>query len=158
MASPTSNIKYLVVDEETKRQQNLSEVETAIADNKEAVLATITLVRHLQDTGILAILNGLLAEGEDVLRIVVQEINKPHNSNVLENGLDLAMVLGTLDVDGLKILTEKLNQGIKEATAEDADDGPTGVFQLMKSLKDPEISRSIGMMMRLLKGMGKEEE
>lgn len=156
MASPTSNIKYIVVDEETKRQQDLSEIEAAIADNKDAVLAGIRLVRQLEDTGILPILNGLLAEGKDVMHIAVEEINKPHNSGVLENGIDLAMLLGTLDVDGLKILTEKLNQGVKEATSGEEEEGPKNVFQMMKVLKDPEINRSIGMMMRLLKGMGKE--
>ncbi|HEX7064061.1 MAG TPA: DUF1641 domain-containing protein, partial [Bacillales bacterium] len=34
--------------------------------------------------------------------------------------------------------------------------GPGSIFQLMKVLKDPEINRSVGLLLRFLKGMGKE--
>lgn len=156
MASPISNIKPLVVDEETRRRQDLDEVEAAVADHKDAVLETITLMGHLHDTGILAISNGVFSQGDEVLRILVQELNNPDNSRVLENGIGLAGLVGSLDIDRLKVLTEKMNQGVKEATDEGAEDGPKSVFQLMKALKDPEISRSVGLLMSLLKGMGKE--
>ncbi|RYG73086.1 DUF1641 domain-containing protein [Lentibacillus lipolyticus] len=157
MAKPITNIKHLSVDEEKRRQNDLNEVEAAIADNKESVLAAITLTRHLHDKGLLDILNGALSQGEEVLDIAVKEINRPQNSRVIENGVGLAMLLGTLDVDRLKVLTKKLNQGVRLATADRAEeDGPDNVFQLMKLLKDPEINRSIGLLVNFLKGMSRD--
>lgn len=157
MANPITNIKLLVKDEETVQQEKLDDINAAIADNKDAVLGAITLTGHLHDKGILPILNGMLAQGDAVLDIAVKEINKPQNSHVIENGVGLGLLLGTLDVDKLKILLEKFNQGVQEATAEQgAEDSPSNVFQLMKLLKDPEINRSIGLLVNFLKGMGKD--
>lgn len=157
MAKQITNIKHLVTSEETRRQNDLNEVEAAIADNKEAVLSAIDLTRHLHDKGLLDIMNGALSQGEEVLDIAVKEINKTQNSNVIANGVGLALMLGTLDVDRLKVLTEKLNQGVREATADGTEeDGPSNVFQLMKLLKDPEINHSLGLLVNFLKGMGRE--
>lgn len=89
--------------------------------------------------------------------IMVQELNKPHNTHVLQNMLGLAGLIGSIDVDALKELTEKANNGLKEATDSEAAEGPSNIFQLMKIMKDPEINRSMGMMISFLKGMGKEE-
>lgn len=156
MANPITDIKRLVVDEKTQQQNNLDEVDAAIADNKEAVLSAITLTRHLHDAGLLDILNGMLAQGEDVLNIAAKEINRPQNSDVIENSVGLALLIGTLDVDSLKVLTKKLNRGVQEATAVHAEEGPNNVFQLMKLLRDPEINRSISLLINFLKGMSRD--
>lgn len=157
MAEQITNIKRLVTSEETRRQDDLNEVEAAIADNKESVLAAIELSRNLHDKGLLNILNGMLSQGEDVLDTAIKEINKPQNADVIANGIGLTLMLGTLDVDRLKILMKKVNQGVRVATADRAEeDGPGNVFQLMKLLKDPEINRSIGMLVNFLKGMGRD--
>lgn len=156
MAKPISTIERLAVSDETKREQDLKEIEASLANHKEAVLETIDLLGHLHDRGILSLLNGLFSQGDEVFRILVQELNKPNNSRVLENLLGLAGVLGSIDIDRLKMLAEKANNGLKEATETDAAQQPSNVFELLKVLKDPEINRSIGMMVQFFKGMGKE--
>ncbi|HEU5140711.1 MAG TPA: DUF1641 domain-containing protein [Bacillales bacterium] len=156
MAKPISTIDRIVVDEETKHQRDVEEIETALAENKEAVLETIELLGNLYDRGVLETLNGFFSQGEQVLQIIVQEINKPGHSQVLENLVGLAGILGSIDMDQLKTFTEKANNGLQEATESDTDDGPSSIFQLMKVLKDPEINRSVGMLLKFLKGMGKE--
>ncbi|HEU5140617.1 MAG TPA: DUF1641 domain-containing protein [Bacillales bacterium] len=156
MSKPISTIDRIVVDEETQKQQDLEEIETALAENKDAVLETIELLGNLHDRGVLETLNGFFSQGEEVLRIIVQEINKPGHSKVLENLVGLAGVLGTIDMEQVKTFTEKANNGLQEAVESDPNDGPGSLFQLMKGLKDPEINRSIGMLLKFLKGMGKE--
>lgn len=156
MAKPISAIERLVVSDETKREQDLKEIEASLANHKEAVLEAIDLLGNLQDRGILSLLNGLFSQGDEVLRIMVQEVNQPNNSRVLGNLLGLTGILGSIDIDRLKILTEKANNGLKEATETDAVEEPGNVFELLKVLKDPEVNRSIGMLVQFLKGMGKE--
>lgn len=156
MAKPISAIERLVVSDETKREQDLKEIEASLANHKEAVLEAIDLLGNLHDRGILSLLNGLFSKGDEVLRIMVQEVNQPNNSRVLGNLLGLTGILGSIDIDRLKILTEKANNGLKEATETDAVEEPGNVFELLKVLKDPEVNRSIGMLVQFLKGMGKE--
>lgn len=156
MAKPISAIERLVVSDETKREQDLKEIEASLANHKEAVLEAIDLLGNLHDRGILSLLNGLFSQGDEVLRIMVQEVNQPNNSRVLGNLLGLTGILGSIDIDRLKILTEKANNGLKEATETDAVEEPGNVFELLKVLKDPEVNRSIGMLVQFLKGMGKE--
>lgn len=158
MSKPISNIKRLVVNEETKKQRDLEEIETALADNKEAILETVDLIRHLHERGTLEFLNGLFSQGDEVFSIIVDELNQPNNSRVLENFVGLAGILGSIDVEQLKVMANQMNNGLREAAAteEAGDDGPRNIFQLMKALKDPEINRSVSMLLGFLKGMGKE--
>ena len=156
MAKPISTIERLVVSDETKRAQDLKDIEASLAEHKEAVLETINLLGNLHDRGILSLLNGLFSQGDEVFRIMVQELNKPNNSRVLQNSLGLAGILGSIDIDRLKMLTEKANNGLKEATETDAVEEQGNVFELLKVLKDPEVNRSMRLMVRFLKGMGKE--
>lgn len=155
MAKPISTIEPIVIDEETRKQLDLNEIESSLTERKAAVLETIELIGHLHDRGILKLLNGLFAEGEEVLGIAVNEFNKPQHSQIVENLVGLAGVLGKIDVYRLKDFAEKATNGLQEATEEDPNDGPNNIFQLLKVLKDPEINRGLTMMLNFLKGMGK---
>ncbi|HET7577752.1 MAG TPA: DUF1641 domain-containing protein [Bacillales bacterium] len=156
MAKPISKIDRIVVDEDAKKQQDLQEIEGALADNKEAVMETLDLLGHLHDRGLLELMNGFFSQGDEVFRNVVKEINKPNHSQILENVVGLAGLLGSIDVQQLKMLTERANNGLNEAASTVETEEQIGVFHLLKALKDPEINRSIGMLMRFLKGMGRE--
>lgn len=156
MSKPISTIDRIRVNDETKKERNLDEIESALAKNKVAVLETIDLLGNLQERGILELLNGLFSQGDEVFRIAVQEMNKPNNARVVENLVGLASVLGSIDIGQLKGFTEKANNGLREATEGDSGDGPINLFQLLGALKDPEINRSIAMLLKFLKGMGKE--
>ncbi|HET7627341.1 MAG TPA: DUF1641 domain-containing protein [Bacillales bacterium] len=155
MSKPISTIKKIEIDEAAKRQRDVEEIEQAMVDNKEAVIETFELLGHLHDCGLLEFANGLFSQGDAVLRNVVQELNRPNHARMLQNLVGIASVLGKIDIDQVKALSEQANNGLKEAAATEAGDGPSNIFQLMKALKDPEISRSIGMMLNFLKGMGK---
>ncbi|NJP37091.1 DUF1641 domain-containing protein [Alkalicoccus luteus] len=156
MARPIRDIEPAPLSAETQRQKDLEEVEQALADNKEAVLGAIDLMNNLHKNGITRIANGLVSEGDKVLEIIVQEISKDENTNALRNMLLMVGVLGTIDMRKIEPLLLKLNNGI-ERVAEDPDpDEKTGYFDLAKKLKDPQINRSLTILMRFLEGMGQE--
>lgn len=156
MSEPISKIQRITVDKKTQKKRDLAEIESALAGNKEAVLRTIDLLGSLNERGILELLNGLFAQGDEVFKIAVQEINKPNNARLLENLVGLAGVLGAVDMKSVKTVTERAANGFGEAAAGAVDEEPVKLFELLGALKDPEINRSIAMLLKFLKGMGKE--
>ncbi|ASS90686.1 MAG: DUF1641 domain-containing protein [Bacillaceae bacterium] len=155
MAKPITTIKKIEVSQEEKRKQNLLEIEQALADNKEAVLEGIACLRKLHDAGVLEIANALLARKDQVLENVVKEVSRKPNIDVLKNIVNLLMLLGTIDLEKLQVMTTRMNAGIQEAAASVNKEETTSFFQLLSALKDPDINRSITMLLHFLRGMGK---
>lgn len=155
MAKPITTIKKLEISNEEKRKQAITEIEQALTDNKEAVLEGITFLGKLHDSGLLEIANALLSNRHQILENVIKEAGKRPNIDILKNAANLFMLLGTIDIEKLKLMTEKLDAGMAEAAASINEDKTTSIFQLIGALKDPDINRSITMLLQFLKGMGK---
>lgn len=155
MAKPISNVKRMEIPEEKIRQDNLEEVIDAVSENKEAILKGIDFLNTLNDNGMLDMTHALVKHKEDALENVMGELNKPQYTKTLENILQLVLFAGELRVNEMKDFAGRLNDGM-EAAGKSDQGGKTSYFDLMKALKDPEINRSITMLMAFLKGMGKE--
>ncbi|RYG73986.1 DUF1641 domain-containing protein [Lentibacillus lipolyticus] len=154
MAEKLSNVKRMEVPAETIRQRNLEEVATAVSENKEAILKGIDLLESLNQSETLDMLTALVKHREDALANVMREINKPEYAAPVENVTKLFQIAGKLDVEELQYFADRMNYAVKEAAASEAS-GKTSYMDLLKALKDPEINRSITMMLQFLRGMGK---
>lgn len=153
MAKPIKDIKRLAVSPEEQAAQDLAEVQQAIAKHKDAVLEAVRLLQGLQDRGILPLLNNLLAAGDEVLAILAKEASKPQNSQVIENIVQLALIVGSLDLERLKPLADGMNAGLQAAaTAQTAEEA--NLRGLWKTFRDPEVQRALAVLLNLLKGMG----
>ena len=152
MAKPIKNIQRMPISDTAQKDQDLAEIQEALSEHKTAILETIDVLQGLHDRGILPLLNSLLKEGDKVLAIIVKELNKEQNSRVLENLVQLALLIGSLDLDRLKPITDGVNAGLQEAAAQ--SDEQTSLLSLWKSLRDPEVQRAISILLNLLKGMG----
>ncbi|WP_255259787.1 DUF1641 domain-containing protein [Lentibacillus sp. CBA3610] len=89
------------------------------------------------------------------MKIFMAEINKRSIPTTLENLPRLLLLIGELNVKDLEQFAARLNHGVKEAAAAETSD-KTSYMDLIKALKDPEINRSVTMLLQLLRGMGKE--
>ncbi|OZU90513.1 hypothetical protein CIL03_05030 [Virgibacillus indicus] len=154
MAEAISKIKRIEVPESVKQEQDLAEVSRKVSENKEAILKGIDLLAALEESDALETITALIKHREDALENMVQELNKPQYSATLENLSDLFLFLGQLKVEELFYFTDKLNHGMKEARNSDAEE--TSYMGMIKALKDPDINRSITLLLSFLKGMGKE--
>ncbi|MFD1361543.1 DUF1641 domain-containing protein [Lentibacillus salinarum] len=155
MAEKISHIKRVEVPEESLHEQNLSEVAKAVSDNKDAILKGIGLLDTLNQSGTLDMIDALVKHREQALGNVMREINQPQYATILENLPRLLFLLGELDLEEIEQFTTRLQHGVKEAAAaEDAD--KTSYMDLIKALKNPEINRSITMLLEFLRGMGRE--
>jgi len=155
MAKQITNIKRLEVSEKQIKQSELEEITDALSDNKESIIKGIDLLTTLDENGTLDFLNALIKTKEEAMKNIIQELNKEQYSGFLENAGDLIFLLGELDLKRLKDMTERLNEGMEEALATDENDKTT-YMGMLKALKEPEINRSITMLLTFMRGMGRE--
>ncbi|WNB93880.1 DUF1641 domain-containing protein [Bacillus sp. NEB1478] len=158
MAKAIKNVHKIPVTEEQKRKNDLLEVENALIKNKDAILQTLEIMNHMQDKGILSLLNGLFGQGDKVLEIAIKAMDKPENTNTLKNLLLLSGSLGMINVKQLEPFLLKFNSGIARIAEHKDTEEKTGYLDIVRSLKDPEINKSITLLLQFLKGMGQDTE
>lgn len=142
------------IPEEVARDQSVLEVTKAVSENKEAIMKGIDFLSTLNDNGMLDMTHALVKQKETALDNVMRELNKPQYSATLENLSKMFLFLGELNVEELKHFTGKLNTGLEESRAVDQSE-KTSYVDIIKALKDPEINRSVTMLLQFLRGMGK---
>ncbi|MCA0991581.1 DUF1641 domain-containing protein [Bacillus hwajinpoensis] len=158
MAKAIKQIKRIQVSEEEKRANDLKEIEDALIENKDALLETLNVVGGMKERGILTLLNGMFGEGDRVLKVIVDLLNVPENTTALKNLMLLFGAAGKINVQDLEPLLLKVNAGIENVAEHSEGMEKTGYFDLLRALKDPEINRSLTILMTFLKGMGKDTE
>lgn len=156
MAEPISNIKKMQLSEEEIKDQNLHEVLEAVSENKESVIKALNLASALNQNGTLDFLTALVKHKEEGLNNVITELNKDQYTNTLENASDLLFLVGDLDLNQMKELTGRLNEGMQEALATEKEE-KTSYTAMLKALKEPEINHSITMFLTFLRGMGRNK-
>jgi uncharacterized protein YjgD (DUF1641 family) len=158
MAKAIKKIERIVISEEDKRKRDLEEVETALLENKEAILESLKVMKHMHECGVISLLSGLFGQGDKVLDVLVKAADKPEATNMLKNLLLMGGMLGLLNVKQLEPFILKVNSGIARVAEQNDSDEKVGYFDLARSLKDPEINRAISLLLNFLKGMGQETE
>ncbi|MDP4161813.1 MAG: DUF1641 domain-containing protein [Bacillota bacterium] len=156
MAKAIKAIHRITVTEEEKRQSDLKEVEDALLTNKDVILESLDVLKHMHDRGIISLLNGLFGQGDKVLKILVKKADTKETANTLKNLLLMVGVLGTINVKKLEPILLKMNAGISRVAEKKDDQDTIGYFDIFRSLKDPEINRSVALIFEFLKGMGQE--
>ncbi|WP_409298548.1 DUF1641 domain-containing protein [Peribacillus sp. SCS-26] len=156
MAKAIKSIHRIEISEEQKRQNDLEEVQNALIDSKDSILEVLQTLNHMNDRGVLSLVSALFGQGDKVMDILVKKADTPETANTIKNLLLMVGVLGTLNVSQLEPLLLKVNSGIaRVADAKDTEE-KTGIFDIMRALKDPEINRSVTLLLTFLRGMGEE--
>ncbi|PTL39437.1 DUF1641 domain-containing protein [Alkalicoccus saliphilus] len=158
MARPTRKIERIPITKEQERRESLQQVQDALADNNEAVLGAIQLLKSLHESGTLQFLNGMFAEGDKILDVIVTEAAKDENTNAIKNLLLMGGTLGKLNIQDVEPLLLKLNHGVQRVAEDPEPRESTSYLALLKKLKDPDVNRSLTLMIRFLEGLGSETE
>ncbi|PRR88033.1 DUF1641 domain-containing protein [Bacillus atrophaeus] len=156
MAKAITKIQKQTVTEEDQRKRDLEEIETALIDHKEAILETMHILGHMNDRGILSALSGLFGQGDKVMDILVKTADKSETANMLKNLLLLGGTLGMLNVKQLEPFILKINAGVANAAEQKDSNEKIGYFDILRSLRDPEINKAVTMLFTFLKGMGED--
>ncbi|QHE51912.1 DUF1641 domain-containing protein [Pontibacillus sp. HMF3514] len=155
MAKAISRIKRMEMTQEQIRAKKVSNLEAKMADNAESIEKAIDLIRTLDEAGTLDTLNAFVKHKEDALGHFVTEANKPRYSKTFENLFEFVFLMGDLDVQKVRELSQRLNQGLEGMEEGSELDEKTSMMDLMKALKDPEINQGITMMLHFIRGLGK---
>lgn len=154
MAKAISKIKRYEVSREDQVEQDVQEVKEAVADHKDSILKGVELLKALDDEGSLDAMTAFVKAKDETLANVVKEIDKDQYEPLLRNLPELVFLLGEIDMRGIRELSLRLNHGLETMKGRGTTDH-TSFLDLAKALKDPEINRSITMLLHFLKGMGK---
>lgn len=154
LAKAIKQIRKETPNRQEEQSKAITDIMAALADNKEAIMATIGIVKQLHEMGVLNALNGLLEKRVDVGVIAVQQLNQPNMHNTIKNGMNTFNFLGQLNPDQLQTILKGVSHGL-EKSAENIDKNEkVSLWKLGNSIRNPEIRTSLTTMLGFLEGMG----
>lgn len=154
MAKPTNVIARPVKTTEEERATALEALLEGASDNSPALLEALALLQSLHQRGILEALAALFQKGDDVLGITMDTLAQPAYSRGAKNALALAQTLSALDEETLATSQRMVVNGVRGFTNAKPPVKPLGVFDLLRALKDPDVSAGLAATLGLLKGIG----
>lgn len=154
MAEAIKQIRKEIPTPEQEQSQAITEIIAALASNREAIISTIGIIKHLQDMGVLDALNGLLEKRADVGAIAIQQINQPGMHNMIKNGMNAIKFLGQLNPDELQIMLDGVSRGLEKLGERIDKNEKVSLWQLGNSVRNEEVRTSLFTMLGLLEGMG----
>jgi uncharacterized protein YjgD (DUF1641 family) len=154
MAKPTNVIARTVTTPEEERAAALEALLEGASDNSPALLEALALLQSLHQRGILEALAALFQKGDDVLGIAMDTLAQPASSNGAKNALILAQTLSSLDEETLARSQRMVANGVRGFAHAQSPAKPLGVFDLLRALKDPDVSAGLSAILGMLKGVG----
>src|SRR4051812_41199209 len=155
MAQPITEIKKNQLTEEQEKQQKLEKLTTLLANNDEALDKVLTIMGELNHIGVLEAANSMLQAKEEIAKIALGQVTREPVTNLINTLMGAAGALMKADpVLTTKLVNSAMN-GMNEANNYLQTDHEIRFFDLLKSLKDPDINRALGFGIHFLKGMGK---
>jgi uncharacterized protein YjgD (DUF1641 family) len=154
MAKPISTVQKRERTEEEQKQDTMNRLLTTLTDHPDGLQQTVKLLQELHESGILPALQSLLVAKEHVATIAVQQLLRPPVTNMINNAMAAGGALSSIDPETTKKLMGSLASGLAKAEEGIASKQTTGVWDLVKVMKDPDINRALTFGLNLLKGMG----
>lgn len=155
MAERITTIKKIKEPKEYKIEKNIADLKNKLSENKSAIQKGIEILNVLEEAEALDAVHAAITKRKVITEKLVNEINKEHYENILGNLGQMLFLLGDLDLDEASQFVRKINNGMKVANRANPH-AKTSITDLLGALKDPEINRSVTMLLHFLKGMSRE--
>ncbi|MFD6442939.1 DUF1641 domain-containing protein [Peribacillus sp. NPDC060186] len=154
MAKAIKQIKKEIPTPEQEQAEAITDIVAALANNREAIMSTISILKQLQDIGVFNALNGLLEKRTDVGVIALQQINQPSMHNTIKSGMNAMKFLGQLNPDQLQIMMNGVSQGLQKFGENVEKNERVSLWKLGNSIRNENVRTALGSMLGLLEGMG----
>jgi len=105
-------------------------LDSAPQEHAEAILAAYDILQLLHDRGVLEVIRGALAAGDDLLDTVVNAINTPEAVRALRNLMFWRSVLGQIEPLWFQGIFEAIPEGLSTATAQ--RDDPITLWRILR--------------------------
>jgi uncharacterized protein YjgD (DUF1641 family) len=154
MAKAIRNINKHVPNTQEEQQQAFTEILTALADNKEALMKTLDILNHIKGIGALDAIQALLEKLNEVGVIALQQINQPTMHNTIKIAFNTIKFIGTLNPQQLQTMLNGVGNGLERSSESIKNGEVYGVMKLAKIMRSPEVRASMTTMIEFLRGMG----
>jgi uncharacterized protein YjgD (DUF1641 family) len=153
MAKAIRQIEVKTKTKEEESAESLTELLSLIALNKESILVMLEIIKELHSAGVLDIIHGFLKTRDKVGVIAMEQLNQPSMHRTIKNSIQAIQILGELDPIKISSLLNAANNGLESATEVKTK---MSKWEMFKAINDPNVTSSISMMIKFLKGMGEE--
>jgi uncharacterized protein YjgD (DUF1641 family) len=131
-----------------------SRLEKAPDEHAEALLASFAVLQALHDQGVLELLRGVLGGGNKILEIVVDAAKTPEAIRGIRNLVIITKVLGSMDPELLKKLTEAIPD-VLVGVAKAQETEPPGFLEVFRILRSKNLRRGLVVVNNLLEVLGR---
>lgn len=156
MAKPTNVIVRPTPAPEQERASALETLLEGASDHSSALLEGLALLQSLHERGVLEALTALAQQGDAALGVAMDTLSQPAYGQGARNALTLAQSLGALDAPTMEQTQRMVTSGLRAFAAAQPPAKPLGIFDLLRALKDPDVSAGLAAIIALLKGIGGE--
>ncbi|MFP3190801.1 MAG: DUF1641 domain-containing protein [Thermoproteota archaeon] len=122
----------------------------------ESLNEIIKLLKNLQNKNAIKFLNSFLEKSDEILDAFLSWINRPENTNIVQNLLLVVGFSKNVEFEKFKKILKALAYGINKGYEEIEKENKIGVVGLLRALRDPDINRSIRLILSILKSMGEK--
>ena len=154
MAKPTNMIVRPVKTQEEKRSVELETVREGASDHSDALLEAVALLQSLHERGVLEALTALFQQGNEVLGVAMETLAQPAYGQGARNALTIAQSFAAVDEETMATSQRMVRGGLRGFAKAQPPAKPLGVFDLLRALKDPDVSAGVAATLALLKGIG----
>lgn len=155
MAKPITSIHKYEPTIEELQQEKLHELQALLAEQEAAMNKILKITGELNNAGVLDAVQAAVKAKDDIASIAVDQLSGESASNIIKNVLNASGIFASIDPEISEKLADSMKSGLHEAQFANEDSRQIGLFDLMKSLKDPDINRAVNFGLHFLKGMGK---
>ncbi|MDP9728323.1 DUF1641 domain-containing protein [Alicyclobacillus tolerans] len=119
-----------------------------------AMKSLLKLLQELSDKGLLDFLVGLLEQGQNIAKVLVDFAAQTAQSKSLQSIISLASEVSNLDGEALGRTLKGVTAGLSKMAESEPNGRPMGIFELLRMMKDPDVSAALQSGFAFLKGMG----
>ncbi len=122
--------------------------------NEEVLKQLVNLINNLEKKNVLKLLNSIVEKSDELIESLTTWLLKPDNINAIKNLLLIVGFSKNVEFDKLQKLTFALSKGINKGVEEMKKEKKLGLISIIRMINDPDINRSIRVILAILKGMG----
>ncbi len=156
MASPITQINRQSPTEEEIREQDLERLAEGAAKSNPGLLMFMDIIQEMYEAGYLDIVHGMVKNREKVLPHAFDFIKVSGMPVVMKNAVTGLQFLSTLEPHKVQRTMNAVSKGLNKALDTETEEDQKGFFDLLRMMKDPDVNRSITMMLNFLKSMGEQ--
>ncbi|MGN7356492.1 DUF1641 domain-containing protein [Paenibacillus sp. SAF-054] len=156
MASPITQINRQSPTEEEIKEKDLERLAEGAAKSNPGLLMFMDIIQEMYEAGYLDIVHGMVKNREKVLPHAFDFIKVSGMPVVMKNAVTGLQFLSTLEPHKVQRTMNAVSKGLNKALDTETEEDQKGFFDLLRMMKDPDVNRSITMMLNFLKSMGEQ--